>query len=517
MDEGRPRARAMAVRGEELVYVGDDSSEALRAAGTGADIRDGEAGTIVPGFNDNHLHAVAMGDHELSPDLSGLDSGEIVALLRERFPEPERGEVLRAFNWDYPACPRPRKELLDAAFPRNPVVLSQYSGHGHWLNSAALRMLRIDAHHGPKEGAVLRDPDGEPTGIVRDLGDTRLSRRHYRDIFFDSAQRERRLDIALASFAAHGITSVQDNTWFHPELLGLARRYDRGELSCRFSCWPLGRIAWARLALDAAFALGAGRGDWIHPGPVKFFVDGTFSTRNACLSEPFLGEDGEADDECPIPPSPLEQLFFLGRTGRQGAFHIIGDKGITLFLDAFEKARARYPKLIDQRIRIEHAQLVRREDLARIRELGVVVCAQPTALGSPEKDVALLGRERALAAYPYRSLIDSSVHLSFGSDVPGESSFDPIAAIHMAANREGPERISAEEALRCYTLGSAYAEFAEDRKGALKAGMLADFVRLSQDMTTASRETLRDTIILETVVGGKSVYRREGATFTRTL
>jgi hypothetical protein len=505
MDGSRPRARAIAVRDGEIAYVGEDA-QAIRRAGSGAELRDLGGLAVVPGFNDNHIHAVHMGDHELSPDLSGLDSKAIVELLRGIFPDPAPGETIRAFNWDYPACPDPRKEVLDSAFPRNPVILSQYSGHGQWLNSAALRAIGIGRFgHSPSRGTVLRDPDGEPTGVVRDLGDTKLSRRRNRDVYFDGRQREKRMGIALAAFASHGITSVQDNTWFYPELVGLRRRYDRGELSARFFCWPLGRSPRARLAMDAAFTLGVGVPDWIRPGPVKFFVDGTFSTRNACLSEPFLGGEGE----CPPVPEPTHELEFLARTGRQGAFHIIGDKGIRIFLDAYEKVLARYPKLKDQRIRIEHAQLIRKEDVRRIRELGVLISAQPTALNSPEKDILLLGRERALRAYPYRSLIDAGVHLSFGSDIPGESSFNPIGAIHMAANREGPERISAEEALRCYTVGSAYAEFAEDRKGVLKEGMLADFVLLSQDITAAARETIGDTVVFETVVGGRSVYRRE--------
>jgi hypothetical protein len=513
MDPAHPRARALLLRDGLVDYVGD-VAEALRRAGDGVERHPLDGRAIVPGFNDNHLHAVHMGDHELSPDLGGLDSRRIVELLRERFPNPAPGEVVRAFNWDYPSCPDPRKEVLDEAFPDNPVALSQFSGHAHWLNSAALRAIGIRRRGPePRSGTVLRDPDGEPTGVVRDLGDTRLSRMRNRAIYFDDAQRERRMDIALAAFSRFGITSVQDNSWFYPEILGLRRRYARGGLGCRFSCWPLGRRPRSRAAMDAVFALGFGVPDWIRPGPVKYFLDGTFSTRNACLCEPFEGgvEGGlSSGDEplCADPAAPLAELSFLARRSRQGAFHIIGDRGIAIFLDAYEEVLARYPKLKNLRIRIEHAQLIRPVDIPRLRELGVLVAAQPTALGSPEKDERLLGRERALRAYPYRSLLDEGAHLSFGSDIPGESGCDPIRSIHMAANRDSPERISADEALRCYTAGSAYAEFAEGRKGMLKAGMLADFAVLSQDITAVPRERIGDTVVEETVVGGRSVYAR---------
>jgi predicted amidohydrolase YtcJ len=512
LDPSRPRARALVVRDGLIDYAGE-AAEAINRAGDGAEVRHLGGRTAVPGFNDNHVHAVHMGDHELAPDLGGLDAARIALLLRETFPDPAPGEVIRAFNWDYPACPDPRREILDAAFPRNPVVLSQYGGHGQWMNGAALRIIGIRrGGPDPRSGSVLRDPDGEPTGVVRDLGDTRLSRMRNRAIYFDEAQRERRMEIALAAFARLGITSVQDNTWFWPEVAGLRRRFARGALTARFSCWSLGRRPRSRAAMDAAFALGAGVPDWILPGPVKYFLDGTFSTRNACLFEPFLGEaEGEGADPaglCADPAAPRSALAFLAKAGRQGAFHIIGDRGIAVFLDAFEEALARHPRLPELRIRIEHAQLIRPGDIERIARLGVLVSAQPTALNSPEKDEALLGRERARRAYPYRSLLDAGVHLSFGSDIPGESGCDPIRSIHMAANREGPERISAEEALRCCTLGSAYAEFAEGRKGALKAGMLADFAVLSQDLAAVPSERIGDTVVMETVVGGETVYRR---------
>ena len=528
MDESRPRASALVVRDGLVDYVGD-RAEAILRAGDGAEVRLLGGLTVVPGFNDNHVHAVFMGDHALALDLGGLDERGVVSLLKERYPRPRPGEVIRAFNWDYPACPQPRKELLDEAFPLNPVTLNQFSGHAQWLNSAALRVLGISrGGPDPKTGTVLRDPDGEPTGIVRDLGDTVLSKRRSRAVYFDGRMREERLDIALETFARMGITSVQDNTWYYPELLGLRRRFRRGELTTRFTAWSLGRRPLHRAAMDAAFALGVSVPDWLREGPVKFFLDGTFSTRNACLCEPFAdlaggrgapaeadlaaggGSEGAAREAqlCEDVSAPLEELAFLARRGRQGAFHIIGDRGIAIFLDAYEEVLARYPRLRELRIRIEHAQLIREIDIPRIARLGVLVSAQPTALGSPEKDELLLGRERALRAYPYRSLLDAGVRLSFGSDIPGESGCDPLRSIHMAANREGGERITVEEALRCYTVGSAYAEFAEARKGMLKAGMLADFAVLSQDISSVPRERIGDTVVEETVVGGRTVYRR---------
>lgn len=505
MDRFRPRATALLVRGDTIESVGSDH-DVLERAGGDVEIRSLGGKAVVPGFNDNHVHLVHLGDHALAPDLGGLSASEIVELLRATYPHPEPGELIRAFNWDYPACPDPRKEPLDAAFPHNPVVLSQYGGHGQWLNSAALRLIGIDRSHGPRAGSVLRGPDGEPTGIVRDLGETKLSRMRSRALYYDARQLERRIDIALKSFASLGVTSIQDNAWYYPELMNLRARFRRGCLSARVCCWTLGRKPRARAAMDAAFALGLGVPDWISPGPVKYFLDGSFSSRNACLSEPFL--DAQGAPLCPEPPSPRAELAFLARRGRQGAFHAIGDRAVEIFLDAYEEVSARYPNLKQQRIRIEHAQLIQPKDIERIARLGVLVAAQPSALGTPEKDERILGRERARRAYPYRSLIDAGVRLSFGSDAPGEAVYDPLRLISMAVNRESNECITPEEALRCYTEGGAYAEFAEERKGVLAVGMSADFAVLSDDPTAVPPDRIADIRVEETVVGGKTLYRR---------
>ncbi len=521
MDERSPSVAALAVRDGMLVFSGS-LAEARAVAGPGAETVDFGGKTVIPGFNDNHLHAIILGDHLMAPDLGGLSEKEIVALLRERWRDAPPGRILYAFNWDYPACPEPRKELLDEAFPRNPVILSQFSGHAQWLNSRALAALglRKDGPD-PRTGQILRDPDGEPTGVVRDLGDTGLSKKRFAEIFFDRAQREERLDLALERFRREGITSVQDNTWFPQPLSSYGRYAKQGRLTARFSCWSLGRQGWTTPAMRAAFALGGAFGflprDWVRPGPVKYFLDGAFSTRTACLCEPyaadprFAGED-KADPSrgmCGDISEPLAELDYLARHRLQGAFHAIGDRAVQIFLDAFEKVADRHPDMTNYRIRIEHAQLIRPEDIPRIHDLGLVVSAQPSALGSPEKDLKLIGRERSLRAYPYRSLLDAGVRLAFGSDIPGESTSDPLLAIHLAVNREGPEAITPLEAIRCYTRGSAYAEFMEDRKGALVEGMLADFVVLSADPTRVPSANLRDIKVEETWVGGKRVYRRE--------
>lgn len=504
MDAARPRAEALVVRGGLVAFAGSDG-EAGRQAGPDAEVRDLGGRAIVPGFNDNHVHAVIFGEHTYAPSLAGLDSGAIVETVRRHAEGLPAGRPVIAYGWDYPACPEPRKDILDAAFPRNPVVLVQFSGHGLWLNSPALEKLGIRrGSPDPAEGEILRDPDGEPTGILREMPSNRLVRGHLMRIFYDPSYRIPRLRRALDAFRRVGITSVQDNTWHFPVVYSLARLRRKGLLTARFSCWAYGRMPWTVPLMN----LCPYDRDWVRRGPVKNFLDGTFSTRTACLSEAF--EDApDADGMCADSEEIESILRGLARKRRQGAFHIIGDRGISLFLDAAEAVAREFPVLRELRMRIEHAQLVAPRDIPRLRELGILVAAQPSSLATPEKDTLVLGEGRASRAYPYRALLNGGVHLSFGSDIPGEASYEPIRHIHMAANRPWPGRITAEEALRCYTVGSAYAEFQESRKGTLAPGMLADFAVLSGDITAIPPEEIGEVRVEMTVVGGRVVYDRE--------
>lgn len=499
---GGSRAEAMLVENGRIVKTGSDR-ELLDAAGEGAERFDFGGRTVVPGFNDNHVHAVILGDHEDHPDLTGLSAEEIVAVLREHYHDLPPGDVVQGYQWDYPACPEPRKELLDEAFPRNPVVLAQFGGHGTWLNSYALKAMGIEKGKPdpPGEGVVLRDENGDPTGVVREMSNNKFLAKRFFKMFHQRRLREPRVRRALAIFRRLGITSVQDNTWFYPVVFTLNALRRSGELTTRFSCWSFGR----RPSSIPLMGLPRYDGLWVRRGPWKYFLDGSFTTRTAWLSEEYIDEPGNfgqgmSEEEI------LPIITRLARKGAQGAFHAIGDRAITTFLDAVEKLQQRYPESRKLRFRLEHAQLIRPEDIPRLRDLGVLVAAQASAVTTPEKDAALLGEERAEAAYPHRSLLDAGVHLSFGSDIPGEPTCDPIECIHYIANRSSHERISAEEALRCYTAGSAYAEFQEAAKGTLEAGKLADFAVLSQDITTIPERKIIDTRVELTVVDGRVVY-----------
>jgi predicted amidohydrolase YtcJ len=507
VDPVLPSAEAVLIRGERITFVGTQA-EARRQASAAVRQIDLRGRTLIPGFNDNHIHLVAMGDNLARPNLRGMDEGQIVDFLKEVFRDAKAGETLYAWGWDYPSCPRPHRRILDEAFPDNPVVLIQFSGHGSWVNSRVLEKFRIGSRTpDPAGGEILRDERGIPTGILRDTAALPIHRARFLKMHRNRTLQRDMLDRALAELRKVGITSIQDNTWF-PSTIDLLNRYRReGSLTVRVSCWFYGMMP----AFAALMHLKRFDDLWVRRGLWKYILDGTFSTRTAWLLEPYVGESGNYGIATGVADSIERYLGLSIRKRRQAAFHAIGDRTIRELINAVERHTRRQEEIADLRLRIEHAQLIDPEDIPRLRRLGILVSAQPSALGTPEKDADLLGQERAARAYPYRSLLDEGVQLSFGSDMPGEASFDPLLGIHYTVNRSGAERIGAAEALRAYTLGSAYAEFQESQKGSITAGKLADLAILSGDPLSVKPETIKDIEVQMTILGGRIVYQKDNS------
>lgn len=464
----------------------------------------------MPGFNDNHLHAAAYGRQQAMLSLQGLSADQIIDILRQRFAGLAPGRIIEAFGWDYDHVPHPHAALLDKAFPENPVILVQFSGHAAWVNSRVLSKLRITRETvDPPGGVIVRDRAGYPTGVLRDEAVVPI----HQKVFLDQHMNLRGLsaDIrrALQSFARMGITSVQDNTWLPPAVWVLRHLHRTGQLSCRFSCWPhagFPRLRWAMERLTPY------RRDWYQLGPRKYFLDGSFSTRTAWLMEPYLGPDRLAGVPVLSAAGIEAALRRAARDRRQAAFHAIGDRAVHGFLNIYERVVSDQPVLRDLRIRLEHCQLVQPDDVPRLRRLGVLVAAQPHAAGSYAKDVRLVGVQRANAAYPYRNLLDAGVSLSFGSDIPGEATVHPLLGMQLAVTRPGGQGITVEEAMTAYTAGSAYAEFQEDRKGRIQQGYLADFVHLAQDPRKVEPGQVAGIAVRGTMLGGRWVYRADGST-----
>jgi predicted amidohydrolase YtcJ len=504
MDPDNARAQALLIRGNRIHAVGA-ASEVRQAADRSAEVIDLGGRTVLPGFNDGHAHVQDLGSAENQPNLESLNRAEIIERLQEEESRLPPGQLLHAAHWDYPTCPDPHLSHLDKVFPDRSVFLMQFSGHAAWVNSAALRELKIDRNTPDWEGGGPdHDQNGELTGILREPGGYPGVRKLWLKMIRNKTAVRENLKRALTKLAECGITSAQDNTWLPWYLDAITRAHRNGNLTARLSCWSFGAMP----PVDAWFGLKRFNRDWYHKGPRKMQLDGAFSSHTAWLSEPYADQPETVGAGTPA-DKITPWLTRATRRGRQIACHSIGDASTHAYIAAAE-AIGDPIRIAELRHRVEHGQLVSDEDIERAARMGMVFCSQPYAAANPEKDAWLLGEQRAARAYPYRSLIDAGVHLAFGSDFPGESTFNPFEAIHVAVNRAGTQAVSVEEALYCYTAGSAYAEFRENEKGMLRPGLLADVVVISDDPTSINPSKIKEIRVDATIVDGTTVYARDG-------
>ncbi|MFG1697912.1 amidohydrolase [Nonomuraea sp. NPDC049309] len=505
---GAPAAQAMAVDGERIVAVGTED-EVRAVAGPAAEPVDLDGAAVLPGFYDAHIHTAQYANSRTGVDLRDARSlDEALARIAEHAARLRPGGWLFGGRWDsntWDPPVQPHRRALDSICPDLPVALPNADTHTVWANTAALRLAGIDASTpDPPGGEIVRDADGEPTGILREAAADPL-----RALMVSGDLRDR-LRAGQEELLALGVTSVHDIDGEDCRAAYLELR-EAGELKIRVhKAIPLGH-------LEAAIAEGRRTGDgddWIRTGPVKVFSDGALGSHTCHMHRPFAGDEGNTG----IAVTPYEELVRIFRTaaaaGIAVATHAIGDRANRLVLDAYEEIGPT-PGL---RHRIEHAQHLRPQDLARMARLGVVASMQPVHCTSDISLVDALLGGHDLASYAWRGMLDAGVALAFGSDAPVESP-DPFAALYAAVTRtrrdgtpEGgwqPEqRLTMAEAITAHTLGAAYAAGEQDRKGVLAPGMLADFIAVDTDPYLEAPDAVLRAQVLTTVVGGEIRWRR---------
>jgi predicted amidohydrolase YtcJ len=495
-----PNAEAMAVRDGKVLAVGT-VGEVSAVASIAAKAIDLEGRTVVPGFNDSHAHLIEAGENLEEPDLSGLELTELSERLKTHSAVTPPDTPLISRGWDYEHLSAPSIQTLSRLIPYQPVLLFHRSGHAAWFNHAAFEHFGLGQWMDQEDNLwkVCVDASGAPLGILEEPYECPSVKDHLASRLQDPLHARRALNQSIPAYLEAGITSVQDNTWF-PEVYSL---YQREIRALSMTCWACGMEPrslsgmLARRIVTDNFAVG----------PVKFFVDGALGSRTAWLWEPYRDDGDNCGNGLPADEIRRRAEPYVAQR-RQLAIHAIGDRAVSELCDALESLERDYPWLPELRIRIEHAQLIREEDLPRLKRFGVVVSAQPAASGDFLHDVHLLGDKRAIRAYPHRSLLEHGIPLAFGSDFPFESTFDPLASMYILSKRPSPERIDPEDMLRAYTVGSAYAEFTEHHKGRLSPGMDADFAVLNHNpiYIGALPEALR---VERTVRRGAQVFERK--------
>lgn len=518
-DPARPEAQALAIVDGKVAAVGSDD-EVRRWAGPATTVLELRGRRVLPGFNDAHVHFFDGGQALASVQLRDAPSPEA---FRDRIGAyaatlPKGRWVLNG-NWDHerwtPAA-LPTRQLIDAVTPDNPVFINRLDGHMALANTLALELAGITRDTpDPPGGSIVRDADGEPTGMLKDAAMNAV----YAVIPESSpAEIATALRAAMREANENGVTSVQDMSASPAILRGYQQLLADGELSVRvYGAQPLSR--WERLA-EPGIVAGFG-GDMLRIGVLKGFADGSLGSTTALFFEPYLDEpdtSGLPSDELVDAEAMLADMAGADAAGLQLAIHAIGDKANATILDMFAEVAQRNGAR-DRRLRIEHAQHFRAGDIPRMRAQGVVASMQPYhAIDDGRWAEKRIGAERAKGTYAFRSLLDAGAVLAFGSDW-AVAPIEPLMGIYAAATRRTldgahpdgwvPEqKISVAEAVRAYTVGSAYAERREAVKGTLEPGKLADLVVLSADIFAIDPVAIADTRVDLTMLGGKVVYRR---------
>jgi predicted amidohydrolase YtcJ len=513
-DSSRPWVQAVSVVGDTITALGD-STWIASAIGPKTRVLANGKDMVVPGFMDGHVHFLSGGFQLASVELRDADSpAEFTRRLKRYAAKLRPGEWILGGDWDHerwPGSPLPDRSWIDSVTPRNPVFVSRLDGHMALANSAALKLAGLTrASRDIPGGTIVRRPDGEPTGVLKDEA---------QDPVFavvptpSPTQSDAALARALTWAASHGVTAVADVSvpWY--EVAALERAHAKHALTARVAMFvPL--EYWRQLA-DTVRAKGVGD-DWLRVAGVKGFVDGSLGSTTALFYEPY--NDAPATKGLMVTPedSLRARIGAADSAGLQVAVHAIGERANGLLLEIYDSvAKAHGPR--DRRFRIEHAQHLRRQDIGRLARSGVIASMQPYhAIDDGRWAEKRIGPERIKTTYAFRSLLDAGAHLAFGSDWT-VAPLDPVLGIYAAVTRRTldgkhpdgwvpQEKITVEEALRAYTMGNAYGVFAEKTRGRLVPGYKADLVLLDRDLTAIPPEEIERAKVRATIVGGRVIF-----------
>jgi predicted amidohydrolase YtcJ len=506
--------QAIAVSGGKIIAVGT-TEEIQKFKGPNTQVIDLGGHFVMPGFNDAHVHLGSGGFEKLNVNLVGSKSlDEMKQRIAARVKTAGPGEWIQGRGWDHTLWAEqktPTREDIDSVTGDHPAIFNRVDGHIAIANSAALKAAGITAQTpDPHGGKIDRDEKGEATGILRE---TAMGAVFSKIPPPSPAQRRRAAELALADAAQSGITSAQDNSDWE-DFLTYEQMEKEGKLTLRISEWlPFDAPVEQLVKMREHHSHGD---SMLHTTMLKGFMDGSLGSRTAAMLAPYT-DDPKNSGIPRYEQDVLDQKAAeRSRAGFQLGFHAIGDRGARMALDAFAYARQHDPRATtDFRFRIEHDQVIAPEDFRKFKELGVIASVQPNHLLTDMNWAeSHLGPERAKHSYPWREFLDNAVPLAFGTDYPVEP-ITPFRGLYAAITRKNeagtkqyfPEqKLSINEAIAGYTTGSAYAEFAEQQKGLLEPGMLADFVVLDRDITKVSPQEILKTRVLRTVVGGKTVY-----------
>lgn len=522
---GRPRVKALAVRGERIVFAGSNR-KVRKWTGPGTRVIDLKGRTVLPGLTDAHVHPIGGGLALLECDLTDVLHADSILARLARFTQnhPEKTWI-RGENMWLAAFPggNPDKRLLDRIAADRPMFVSSADGHSAWVNSKALELAGITAQTpDPEHGRIERDSlTGEASGTLREDAIELVARLipPYSD-----AERLTALRTAVQMANALGITNLTEAS-AGKELSDAYLTLDAaGTLNAHVNVSLYADVSKGASGARTVLALHEilkQRGRDVHFGQVKLFMDGVVEGKTAAMLEPYQHEShtGIANAH---PDSAIAMILALDKAGMQVHVHAIGDRGVRMTLDAFEQAR-RTNGVRDARHHIAHLQVVHPDDIPRFKKLDVTANFQ--ALWATLEDTYMtdlnfpfLGAERSEWQYPIGTLVRSGARLALGSDWP-VSTMNPFMAAQVAVTRRGPDHVvrppwtpqhltDIRTVMEAYTRGGAWLSFREQDCGALAAGKLADLIVLDRNVLSISRFDVHATQVDLTLFKGRVVWDR---------
>ncbi len=518
VDKNLPQAEAVAVWRDRILAVGS-SDELSLLIGHDTEIIDLEGKLVLPGFIDNHTHFLQGGFWLSEVRLKDAESpDEFGRRLAAKSSELPPGKWLKGGTWDHDnwaGGELPTAELIDRYVQDRPVFVIRYDGHMGVANSKALKMAGITSEtKDPPGGIIVRKPGTrEPAGVLKDTAMDLV----YRIIPAPDKEEVRfAVEAGLREASRVGVTSLNEMDYGNDTFVVLQELMEEGNLTCRIDMRiPLNN--WKQLD-NIGFRKNFRSSDFLKIGGLKAFVDGSLGSSTALFFEPYVQNPNTSGVFVTYPDDLLGDILPADEAGFHIAVHAIGDRANSEILDIYEEV-IKINGERDRRFRIEHAQHIIPSDFKRFADLGVIACVQPYhAIDDGRWVEKRIGPERVKTTYPFKTFLDNNILMCFGSDWV-VAPLDPITGIDAAVTRrttdgKNPEgwmpeqRISVEEAIKAYTLTSAYASFDEKIKGTITKGKLADLIILSQDILTISPEDIPSTEVLTTIVGGKIVFEK---------
>lgn len=533
MDMALPEAEALAIRGETILAVGSNG-DIKKYIGPDTETIDLQKKLAVPGLIDGHGHFMSLGESLMGINLRPARTwDEIVEITARAVKQAGPGEwiVGRGWHqdkWDSPPSPHveglPLHQSLSAVSPENPVILIHVSGHGVFVNAAALDIAGIYANTlEPLGGKIVRDSQGHPTGMLRETAQdgAREALNRYRarrppEVI--EAELRQQVHLAAKEAISKGITSFHDMEGYFNIIDLLKKMADEGNLPLRLY------VAIEELSRDMEHKLadyrliGYGNGFLTVRAIGEKVLDGALGTHGGWLLEPYTDMPNSTGYNV-VPVHEIQRSAELAlQHGFQMAIQGIGDRAARELLNIYEKAYIQSPNPKNLRWRIEHCQVIHPDDLPRFKQLGVIASVRGVfATSDGPWVIKRLGEKRARErGYPYQTLLQSGAVVINGTDPPVED-IDPIANFYCSVTRKmadgsvffPEQRMTRQQALASYTINPAYAAFEEDIKGSLTPGKLADITIFSQDLMTIPDEEILNTKVTHTIIGGKIKYQMQ--------